>query len=195
MTPERNPDPQTVWKEQPVMTHAITMHDLERRDARLDRQLRRRNRFEYLAAALAGVVLLFAGAATLVEAAMLSDVLMGAGFLTLAAALGFVCLQIHRRSAVGLHGDPAQDGLAFHRARLARERSLLRTAWLWYVGPMVPGFALIYGSMLLEPEPRWTFALVGGGLTLLLLVSVALLNRRAAGRLDREIAELDGLDR
>ncbi|MGO4835135.1 hypothetical protein AB4144_23055, partial [Rhizobiaceae sp. 2RAB30] len=74
--------------------------------------------------------------------------------------------------------------------RLERERKLLATAWLWYVGPMVPGFVLIYVGYWMSKPENPIFPTVAGGLTLAFLIGVALVNRYAARRIEREIRAL-----
>lgn len=74
------------------------------------------------------------------------------------------------------------------RRRLECERDLLRSAWLWYIVPLLPGFAMIYGGMFLAGN--LSFAVVAGGLTLAFLLFVAVLNWRAAAQIEREIGDL-----
>jgi hypothetical protein len=81
--------------------------------------------------------------------------------------------------------------LQFHRRELVRQRDLLRSVWLWYIGPFVPGivvFGMGVGSR--HGTGTWWNALpflcVFGG--------VMWANYRAARGLDRQIAELDRME-
>lgn len=95
---------------------------------------------------------------------------------------------------------PTREVLAFHRAELERQATLLAGAWLWYVGPLVPGIVLVtvdsYAqSVAAHPERAGAAAVLAAGVLALsgaVLVGVAWLNRRAAARLRaqaRTIAE------
>lgn len=81
----------------------------------------------------------------------------------------------------------AASGMDHLKRRLEHERDLLRSAWLWYVGPMVPGFVMSYlGYWMANPE-RPIFVPVAGGLTFALAVFVIILNLRAARQIEPEI--------
>ena len=71
---------------------------------------------------------------------------------------------------------------------MEHERVLLQSAWLWYVGPLMPGFIIIYGGMFLAGNV--SFALTAGGLTFAFLLFVVIINRRAAAKLEHEIRDL-----
>jgi len=83
------------------------------------------------------------------------------------------------------------DPEAARRDAVRRERRRLETAWLWYVAPTVPGFALLYGGMSARPEPVSVIAIGLAVTTLGFLLAVALVNRRAGARLAVDDASLD----
>jgi|GEM_PF-558300 len=182
--------PQTLWKDLPMTTQTIDMASLAGRASRLDQRVRRRNRFEFIAGGLASLILLVAGIATLAGATSTADLLNGLGSLALVAGFAFIASHILRLSQRARLPSLHLDGHAHYLARLRRERRLLGSAWAWYVGPLVPGFLMIYGSQLLPPDPDPAFALIGGGVTLAVLIGVVILNLRAARCIDRELRAL-----
>ncbi|RWB98688.1 hypothetical protein [Mesorhizobium sp. M4B.F.Ca.ET.143.01.1.1] len=177
------------WKEQPVTTAAISLDEIKKRHAALSRTIKRRNTLEYVAGGIAAAFLLVMSVIALLAARAVAHWVMGAGFATLALGMVFVGLYIFRKSTrVGT--DMAASGMDHLKRRLEHERDLLRSAWLWYVGPMVPGFVLSYlGYWMANPE-RPIFVLVAGGLTFALAVFVVVLNRRAARQIESEIRSL-----
>lgn len=180
----------TLWKGQAMTADAPTIDRIRHRADRLASATRRRNRREYAAGAAAALVLAAAGAAQLIAATGPADLLRAVGFLWLVGAALVSAVVLRRQSGRDRAGDLAQDSLGYLRARLRRERDLLRTAWRWYVLPTVPGFAMVYGSEALRPEPAWAFVGIAGGLTLAFLVAVAVLNLRTARDLDRQLSDL-----
>ncbi|MER8523158.1 hypothetical protein NKH56_28010 [Mesorhizobium sp. M1076] len=177
------------WKEQPVTTATINLNEIKARHAALSRTTKRRNTLEYVAGGVAVAFLLVMSVVTFLAAHTVADWVVGAGFATLALGMVIVGLHIFRKST-RTDADMAASGIDYLTFRLERERDLLRSAWLWYVGPMVPGFVLVYlGYWMANPE-RPIFALVGGSLTFAFLVFVVILNRRAARRIETEIRSL-----
>lgn len=180
---------QSSWKEQPVMTSTINLEDIKARHAALSRTTKRRNTAEYVTGGMAAAFLLVISVVTFLAADTSAEWIMAVGFAALVLGLLLVGLNIFRKSTrAGF--DLATSGMGHLQQRLAHERDLLRSAWLWYVGPMVPGFVMIYlGSWATNPA-RPTFALVGGGSTLAVIALVIILNRRAARRIETEIRAL-----
>ncbi|PWJ94917.1 hypothetical protein C8D77_1011603 [Mesorhizobium loti] len=177
------------WMEQPVTTSAIELDRIKALHATLSRTTTRRNTLEYIAGGMAAAFLLVMSVVTFLAARTAADWTMAAGFATLTLGLVAVGLNIFRKSTRA-DADLAASGIDHLQRRLLGERDLLRSAWLWYLGPMVPGFVLIYlGSWAAHPD-RPIFALVGGASTFAFLVFVVILNRRAARRIDTEIRAL-----
>src|SRR5690606_31056557 len=149
----------------------------------------RRNRLEYLTGGGAAVFLLLGGILIMLGADGVPDLVVAAGFGALVigiVAAGVRLVLAGRKTAPNMSGDSS----AQLRRHLETERDLLRTAWLWYVAPLVPGFLLIYGGVWMSSPDRPAFVLIAGTLTLMFLMAVALLNRRAAAKMDRELREL-----
>jgi hypothetical protein len=92
---------------------------------------------------------------------------------------------------------PADFGVVasieFHRRELVRQRDMLRSVWRWYIAPIVPGLAVFSAGTLPQHSPWWMFLLLAL-FFLAIFGGIVWLNRRAADRLDRQIAELDNLE-
>ncbi len=177
------------WKEQEMTTITLSLDELRRRETALDRVTRRRNMMEYLAGGAATVFLLIMAALTFSRAGAPVDFVMAGGFGTLAAGLLLVGCYLFRSSRP-VETDLATSGRDHLGRRLERERRLLATAWLWYVGPMVPGFVLIYVGYWMSNPENPIFPTVAGGLTLAFLIVVVMVNRYAARKIEREIRAL-----
>lgn len=193
MTDPRRPDPlATLWKEQPMASTTFSPADLETRSRRLDRRVRWRNAVEYGACALVLAFSLIAGISALrAGVGTLPDVLNVVGLFALGAGSLAVALLLYFKTDPGRTAEAARPTLDRLRARLVRQRDALRTVWLWYVMPFVPGFVLIYAAAFASGPARvWPVA-TGALVTLALAVGITLLNRRAAARLSEDIAALD----
>lgn len=186
-----SPDPKALWKGQAMTPQTLTTELLEIRSRRLDDRIGKRNRWEYLAGLITGIVMLVLGLFVLLSGPLdPSAILAGAGFLLLAAGAGIATLQLQRRTGGGTSIDGGTAILASYRAELVRQRDALRSIMLWYVLPFVPGFLLIYGSALFADGFVWG-ALIPAGITIAFLVWVYHANRKAAGCIDDEIRKLD----
>ncbi|MER8523138.1 hypothetical protein NKH56_27875 [Mesorhizobium sp. M1076] len=126
---------------------------------------------------------------TFLAANTVADWVTATGFVALALGMVIVGLHIFRKST-RTDADTAASGIDYLKRRLEHQRDLLRSAWLWYVGPMVPGFLLIYLGYWMADPGRPIFAFVAGGLTFVFLVLVVVLNRRAARGIEAEIRGL-----
>lgn len=165
----------------------ITREELRERDRELTRTTTRRNTLEYLAGGTAALFLLVMAVLTFLNGDSSVDMLMAAGFATLALGMAIAGLHLFRNGGKE-DNDMAAGGVAHLQRRLERERDLLRSAWLWYIGPMLPGVAMIYGGMFLAGN--LSFAVIAGGLTIAFLLLVAIINQRAAIQIEQEISDL-----
>ena len=110
----------------------------------------------------------------------------------------YVVYQIHRRGSS--QPVPAETGirpwLDFHRTELMRQRDAMQSVWRWYILPFVPGFAVITLSRAIEnPAVNWVRlgATVAG--CAIVFVLIFQLNQRAARKLQRQIDELEDLEK
>ena len=184
------------WLSQPVETTPMTAIDLTAAATRFERKVRRRNLIEYVAGAF--VVISFGGMAIFGHQGWI--VRLGEALGVLGA--GFILWQLHLRGSPGRTPAAASSEglLAFQRAELVRQRDALRSVPLWYLLPIVPSSVVIgVGRWVQDHVPGRSVSadhlwiLVGGGVGVLILAGVWLLNALGARRLDREIAKIDAL--
>jgi hypothetical protein len=157
-----------------------------------ERMIRRRNAIEYFALALA--VWWFAYNIWHLHGALLR---LGSG-LCIAGAL-YVAVQLHRRGSA--RTVPAEMGLLsgidFHRSQLERQRELLRDSWSWYLGPLVPGIAvLVVGALIHSPSLTWrgiVFVAAYCVATALAFLGIRRLHLKGIKYLQRQIDELNSL--
>lgn len=179
-----------IWKEQKMHVRTPDIEDLRDREQRLESWSTWRNRIEYIAGGIAITLLGVAGAIMLTSATTLGSTVSGIGHLAVAAALLWVLVRLFLLQRTARADVPGRPILEHLRARLMAERDMLRGAWAWYVAPLVPGFALIYGGIAIEPNPNWWVFWTGTLVTAAVVIWIAWLNRRAADRLSREIDRL-----
>jgi hypothetical protein len=97
-----------------------------------------------------------------------------------------------RRAAAPPDGTTAEV-LAHYRGELLRERETLRTVWRWYLAPVLPGLVLFPVAVCVQVGIRALPVGVGCAVaTLGVCALVVAVNRRAAGKVAREIEALGG---
>lgn len=181
-------DLKRLWQDQPLPLPAPSL-DRVKADARAtQRRVARRNALEYVACVLVLAVFSF-------YIAVFPSTLMRVGSALVMAGTLVVAWQLHRRaSSTPLPEAVGEQGwLAYQRAQLVRQRDALRSAWLWYVAPFLPGVAVFRWGVEVDlpagaPFVRGWVANLGIALVFL---AVAVLNRWAARRLQRQIDALD----
>jgi hypothetical protein len=81
---------------------------------------------------------------------------------------------------------------------LARQRDLLKSIWRWYLGPMIPGLAVLIAAMSrVNPghlQRPGLFTAIYTIAAAALFLGIAKLNSRAALRLQKRIDELENLE-
>lgn len=160
--------------------------------SKFEQRIRRRNWFEYAAGVV--VIAVFASVAWLT-----SDVatpIMTTAWV--AAIIGVMVVMVNlARFGSNLERKPELDCRTHLRVQLARQRDALKSISWWYLGPLVPGVALIHIARAYEASLRigWADAIIdvtpSALFAILIFAAVRWLNMRAAGKLDEEIAELD----
>ena len=182
-----------LWQEQKMETVPMSLDEIRSKARKYQSRIGWRNGREYAALALVGAF--FAYSMAKPGPALLR---VGEG-LCIAAGL-YVAWQIRRRGAA--RPVPADLGfatcLAFHRRELERQRDLLRSVWRWYLGPMVPGLAVIMlAGVMANPghlrHPKLFIASYAAVVALAFFV-VGRWNQRAARRLERQIDEIAALE-
>jgi hypothetical protein len=172
----------------------MSLDEIRKKAQKYQRKIVRRNAIEYAAAAL--VVVFFGHTVWHVQ-----DVFIRVGAGLCIAGMLYMASQLHKRgSARSVPGDMALTTcLDFHRRELKRQRDLLRSSWSWYLGPMIPGMVVIMlGAVLANPghlrHPR-LFVVAYAGLCALVFLWVRELHKRCVRRMQRQIDELDAVER
>ena len=183
--PQDDRDLQALWQSQPPDGSVIALNLIRQMAEDLDHRVARRNRREYIAAAV--VVAVFGWQMFTSPSVLLS---IGAG-LTIAAVIAVVYMLHLWGTAQTLPSDLAlTSALEFHRVQLERQRDLLRSVWWWYLLPFVPGVVvMVIGRALAQPERMvqiiaWSIGMI------VIMVGGNVLNRRAAARIQRRIDRL-----
>lgn len=188
MTDQPPPDDiKALWREQTMESRPMTLELIHARS--FQSRVRGRNLVEYLASAV--VVAAFSAYVVILPSLLMK---LGSAMVVLGALV--VVWQLHKRgSARALPpGASGQSSLAFHRAELVRQRDALRSVWLWYLGPFVPGMALLQvGLFLRQPGPPLATRVIGAVVVVAVFAGIALLNRHGARRLQKEIDDLDAI--
>jgi hypothetical protein len=176
-----------VWQNQPVENTPMPLEEIRRKARQFEKRISRRNLREYIAGA-AGIVIF-----TVYLFIFPNPVARTGSALIIAGGL-CVLFQLYKRATPGTL--PEELGLTasleFHRRELVRQRDLLRSVWLWYIGPFVPGI-VVFG-MAVRPH-HGTASWWNAGPFLCIFGVIMWLNYRAARGLDRQIAEIESLEK
>ena len=188
-------DAKTIWQNQETEGTTVTLEDIHARAATFQKRIRNRNLREYIGSAL--VIASFAFCAWNMPGWMIK-----LGSLLVVAGTIFVAWQLHRRGrAAGVpDGATAAGLLAFHREELTRQRDAVRSVWLWYLLPFLPGMTLLMlgryfqvhapGRAIATDHMIIVFASI---IMALVFVVILLLNLWGAARIQNRIHELDKL--
>ncbi|MFT3723679.1 MAG: hypothetical protein QM773_08850 [Hyphomonadaceae bacterium] len=186
-------DLRSLWQTMPVETVTVSMEEMRAKAEAFQKRIRRRNFIEYAATVFVVTVLIWY--ATWPSRAGLlwpvSNSLIIVGMLIVA-----LNLHLRARAAIPPVEASAQSLIDFQRAELTRQRDALRTVWLWYILPVVPGIILWFIAIGIDmtarhPE-RAVMALSGTSIAVVLVfVIIILLNLLGAARLQRMIEDLD----
>ena len=159
--------------------------DLQGSTARLERKLRRRNLIEYAAGAF--VIAMFGR-----DAWLAPNVVLLAGNLLIVLGTLFLLWQLGRRASARLPGAEALtlDCRSYLRRSLERQRDALRSVWLWYLLPLVPGFAVLRWGRHVAGAPFWP-TVIADLILVAVLGGIAWVNKLGARRLQAQINALD----
>ena len=161
---------------------------------RLTRNVRIRNAIEYIAGGL--VIVLFGASAV---GAMIKGEWLIAVSLALVVSGTLVILWNLRKRASNLVRLPEEPCLDHLRRQYAHQYAALRAVPVWYIGPLVPGVALLYPAIGTRIAERTDFVtpiegLLGpAAITFGIFGVIIAANLLAARALKRKIAELDAL--
>lgn len=181
-------DLKQLWKDQSMTTAAFSLDELKAEAKRMHRRIAFRNATEY-----AVCVVVICGFAFHVYKFPFPLMRVGS-VLTIIATL-FVAWQMKRRASnQALPSAPGgQSWLEFQRSQLVRQRDALRSVWLWYVAPFVPGVAMFRWGVETELGPGAPFARgwLADLFIALVFLGIAALNGYGASRLQQRIDKLD----
>ncbi|WP_366658108.1 hypothetical protein [Fodinicurvata sp. EGI_FJ10296] len=189
----------SAWRDQPVDRSPAEPSAMTHKADGFTRAIRRRNAIEYAAFGLVG--LFFAAEALGVfgrAAVPMADLVIRTGALLVVIGAAAAAWQLHRRASAPPPGtDPGQaldvaaDVVSFHRRALARQRDALNSVGRWYLGPFLPGFALMAFGGFLDPGRDPLVLALAIGFVAIVFSTILVLNRRAAAAVQREIDALD----
>lgn len=174
-----------LWQDQPLTEMDLDMKSVIENAERFQQKIRGRNSIEYAAASVLVIwTVVFAARS---DAAL--AIKAGVGLIALGGLGAAIVLRLRGHGAEGKPpvASTTRDVLSWHRSELVRQRDLLRSVPLWYLGPFVPGLVLLaVGAWLAHPDKgvRISFS---GVLVLVVFVGVAYMNLRAARKLDEQI--------
>lgn len=181
-----NEDPlKSLWRAQELPPVSFPVEELRRNAQRFQRRIRLRNALEYAACVL--VVLGFAR-----YFVIFPSPLMRAGSVLIIIGTLLVAWQLRRRAS-NVHAPEEMSTLDFHRQQLVRQRDALRTVWVWYIAPLVPGMAVFRWGVETELGDGAPFARgIGANLAIVaVLIAIFLLNLYTARKLQRKIDQLN----
>lgn len=180
-----------LWQNQKTEGVRMSVEQVRVEAGRFQRKIHWRNMREYVAAlaeiALFGYWFLRA-----------KDLLVRVGFALLLAGLAYLVWHLLSKGSPAEAEEEEGAGLsgwiAFRRRELVRQRDLMRSVWLWYIGPLVPGIAVVFIAAARAAHAIRHSLIVWAADALVVVVVflvVAELNKRGARKLQRQIDELD----
>jgi hypothetical protein len=186
----REQDLKAFWKQQNTESVQMTAEQIRLKATAFQRSVWRRNLLEYFACA----VVIFAFSAYIW---IFPNRLMKLGSLIEVVAALFVAYRLRTRGSARKL-TPADAGLSlrtFHIKELSRQRDFARTAWCWYVAPLMAGMLVFVWGMeqMVRPEARGVLVVLGA-VMLALAVLISLANIWKARDLQREIDTLISLE-
>lgn len=183
---------QSIWSRQPQETFVMSLEDIRTHASSFQGRIAARNMREHVVGAV--LIVMFTGFAFVAE-----GMLARLGLLLTAAGVAMIMWQLHRQARAATIDEVClvTDWKHFHRAELVRQRDALRSVWLWYLSPLVPGPALSWIAAVLgivaegNIPAAVTFAILGPLVMGGVFVGVLWLNGKAADAIDAEIQKLD----
>lgn len=174
------------WQSQPTEASPVSIEQLQVKV----RAFRRRTRLGYVLECIAAVLVAL-GYGAAVWALPNPWIKAGSALIILAGV--FIFFQFRKRW--NMRAAPAESlavqVLEFHRRELVRRRDMLRSSWVWYISPLVPGM-LVYWLGMMQAYPQNPFNMIGVVACFAGFFAVGLLNEWRARRVQREIDALDG---
>ena len=178
-------DMRSMWQEQPAEPLRLSAGEIREKSRRFQRTIGWRNAREYLAGLL--VILVFGWLAWTARSTV-----SRAGHGLVVAGMLYVLRRLRRAT---VHHEISSSCLDFHRRELERQRDLLRSVWKWYLGPLLPGLAVLLAQSMIEGAQRGPIPLLAAGLAAAICAAVFFgigrMNDVAARRIEEQIRALD----
>jgi hypothetical protein len=183
-----------LWQGQPTEGVRMSIEQVQASAGSFQRKIQWRNAREYVAAA---AVVVFFG----FQFVRTGDLVARMGFGLLIAGMCYMVWHLHFNGA--WRPLPADAGLSscieFKRRELERQRDLLSHVWSWYLGPLIPGLAVLIVDFAFASQGR----IKHGGLFVAayslfvagIFIGIAKLNSHAARKLQKRIDELEDAGR
>jgi len=176
-----------LWKSQETPTAAFSIDELRKSANKFQRRIAWRNALEYVVSV--PVILGFA-----FYIVKFPYPLMRIGSVMIILGVLVMVWQMYvRASGRSLPSDMADRScIDFHRDQLIRQRDALRSVWLWYIGPFVPGMIVFRWGVETELGPSAPFAR-GLGANLMIaavFLIIIVFNRFGARKLQRQLDQL-----
>jgi hypothetical protein len=172
-------DFKNLWQNQELETMKISLTELRAKASAFEKRIRQRNLREQAACLIVTICfgwLVFRPSPLIPR---ISFALMMAGSI-------YVAWHLHVKGSAKAPPSALAGAscVEFYRRELEKQRDLVRNVWRWYLGPLIPGMALlvIWG--------RWK-TLPFATLSVAAFWMIDRMNRRAAQRLNRQIEELN----
>ena len=182
-------DPRTIWQTQQVEAKPMTIEQIRTRAHNFRETTRNRNIVEYLAAVYVAGSSGWQAWTAHSQGVRLGFVLLLLGTLT-------VAYQLRRRASARRIPSqlPAAAYLAAYRDELRRQQDALRNVAVWYLGPFLPGLAVILIARTLEHHPaHWLQALILAAAIVILYGGLWMVNRTTASSMQRDIDNVDSM--
>ena len=178
----------SLWQKQPLDEDRASVAEIEGKARAFERRVRLRNRREELALVVVSLVFTF-------YIWMNPHVVfrIGCVLIMLGAALVMAHLRKHGRTSPLPGAAGAEAWLTYRARELEHQRDLLWAVPRWYLAPLVPGlivFLIAVGMETAQAGRSLAALWATAALCIVTFVGIGLLNRRAARRLDGELAEL-----
>lgn len=186
-------DIKSLWRNQKT-EDTVTLENIHRSAERFQRRIRMALLIEYAATAL--VVVIFGFYIWAFPGPM-----MKAGSALVIMGVLFAVWQLQRRMAAKRVPDLSGSGVVeFHKQELLKQRDAVKSAWLWYMLPVVPGMVLMMLGRWYQFHASWrslawdheVIALCVVAIVLALVI-IRLLQVVRAAKLQRKIDELEKL--
>lgn len=179
-----------LWQNQETEGVRMSVEQVRLEAGRFQRKIKARNLREYFVAVM---LILFFGF-NFARAKGMPLARLGLGLLI--AGIAYMVWHLLSKGSPGDANESAglSGWIEFRRRELVRQRDLLRSIWRWYLGPFVPGLAVMVVWFVLANRSKPVLILAATVYVLFVGAGfwwMGRLNVKAAHKLQRQIEELD----